>query len=98
MAHAPLRVLDKPLRAFTLGEEETTRKVIAISIGNTAYVIGNPFARLNALLRRLFERLRRKPEPPGYPYADKFAPVRRGPKGRSGAAVIDPEEDGSPRR
>ena len=36
---------------------------------------------------------RGKAEPPADPYADKFAPVRRGPKGRSGAAVAEPEEE-----
>jgi hypothetical protein len=39
----------------------------------------------------LLKRLRRKS--PGDPYADKFAPVRRGPRGRSGAAVAEPEDD-----
>lgn len=40
-------------------------------------------------LKRL---LRRKPAP-GDPYAYVMAPVRRGPKGRSGAAVAEIEED-----
>jgi hypothetical protein len=31
--------------------------------------------------------------PPGDPYAFVMAPVRRGPKGRSGAAVAEIEED-----
>jgi len=31
---------------------------------------------------------------PGDPYADRMAPLRRGPKGRSGAAAVaEPEED-----
>lgn len=47
--------------------------------------------RLLQSLRDLLKRLRRKP--PGDPYADKVAPVRRGPSGRSGAAVAEPEED-----
>lgn len=42
------------------------------------------------LLKRL---LGRKPAPPGDPYAYRMAPVRRGPKGRSGAAVAEIEED-----
>ncbi len=49
--------------------------------------------RLQDSLRRL---LRRKPSPPpadGDPYAYRMAPVRRGPKGRSGAAVAEIEED-----
>ena len=49
--------------------------------------------RLLQSLKDLLKRLRRKPQPPGDPYANKFAPVRRGPKGRSGAAVAEPEDD-----
>jgi hypothetical protein len=53
------------------------------------------------LLKRLQEAIRRllgkKPSPssppPGDPYAYVMAPVRRGPKGRSGAAVAEIEED-----
>ena len=42
-------------------------------------------------LKRL---LGKKPSsPPGDPYAYAMAPVRRGPKGRSGAAVAEIEED-----
>ena len=41
-------------------------------------------------LKRL---LRRKPAQPGDPYAYVPAPVRRGPKGRSGAAVAEIEDD-----
>jgi hypothetical protein len=37
--------------------------------------------------------LSRKPAAPGDPYAYVMAPVRRGPKGRSGAAVAEIEED-----
>jgi len=44
-------------------------------------------------LRDLLRRLRRKAGPPGDPYADRLVPVRSGPKGRSGAAVAEPEED-----
>ena len=47
------------------------------------------------LLRSLWDvlkrMLRRKAEP-GDPYANRMAPVRRGPAGRSGAAVAEPEE------
>jgi hypothetical protein len=51
-----------------------------------------------SLLRSLLDRLRRisRPEPdlPGGPYAYRTAPVRRGPKGRRGAAAVaEPEED-----
>ena len=42
------------------------------------------------LLKRLF---RKKPASPGDPYAYVMAPVRRGPKGRSGAAVAEIEDD-----
>ena len=52
-------------------------------------------SRFRALLdfvRRLLGK--RPPQLPGDPYADRMAPVRRGPKGRSGAAaVLEPEED-----
>jgi hypothetical protein len=41
-------------------------------------------------LKRL---LGKKAAPPGDPYAYVMAPVRRGPKGRSGAAVAEIEED-----
>jgi len=41
-------------------------------------------------LKRL---LRRRPAAPGDPYAYVMAPARRGPKGRSGAAVADIEDD-----
>jgi hypothetical protein len=47
-------------------------------------------------LRRLFDRLkqlfRRKPEPED-PYAYRMAPVRRPPRGRSGAAVAELDEE-----
>jgi hypothetical protein len=50
-------------------------------------------------LKRLFGR---KPAQPGDPYAYVMAPVHRGPKGRSGAAVAEIEDDSfrsfSPRR
>ena len=41
-------------------------------------------------LKRL---LGKKPSPPGDPYAYAMAPLHRGPKGRSGAAVAEIEED-----
>ena len=43
-----------------------------------------------AFLRRLFWK---RPAAPDDPYAYVMAPVRRGPKGRSGAAVADIEDD-----
>jgi hypothetical protein len=42
-------------------------------------------------LRRLLGK--KQPPQPGDPYAYRMAPVRRGPKGRSGAAVAELEED-----
>ena len=46
------------------------------------------------LLKALLARIRgRNPEAPGDPHADILAPVRHGPKGRSGAAVAEPEEE-----
>lgn len=42
-------------------------------------------------LKRLLGK--RPSAPPGDPYAYVMAPVRRGPKGRSGAAVAEIEED-----
>jgi len=46
-------------------------------------------------LRDLARRIFRKPNPePLDPYADKLAPLRRGPRPRSGAtAVAEPEEE-----
>ncbi len=57
--------------------------------------MGTPKSRSSFLqtLKDLLQRLRRKAEPPGDPFADRLVPVRRGPKGRSGAAVAEPEED-----
>lgn len=49
------------------------------------------FKELQEAVRRL---LRKKEKPPeGDPYADVPAPLRRGPKGRSGAAVAEVEDD-----
>ena len=42
-------------------------------------------------LRRLLSR--KSTPPPGDPFAYAMAPLRRGPKGRSGAAVAEIEED-----
>lgn len=49
--------------------------------------------RLRQIAHAVVERLRRGRQPPGDPYADNLAAVRRGPKGRSGAAVAEPEDD-----
>jgi hypothetical protein len=51
-----------------------------------------------SLMKRLRDAIRRllgkEPSaPPGDPYAYVMAPVKRGPKGRSGAAVADMDED-----
>ena len=58
---------------------------------------------LAEVLKRLWRRIRRKPQSPEDPYAYSLAYVRGGPKGRSGAAVAEPEDDSyhahpSPRR
>lgn len=60
-------------------------------------------SRFRIILDFLKRLLGRKPtSPPGDPYAYSMAPLRRGPKGRSGAAVAEIEDDGyrtfAPRR
>jgi hypothetical protein len=51
-------------------------------------------SRLRIALDFLKRLLGRKPtSPPGDPYAYAMAPVHRGPKGRSGAAVAEIEDD-----
>jgi hypothetical protein len=49
--------------------------------------------RWRELLDRLKRLFGRKPAAPGDPHAYVTAPVRRGPKGRSGAAVAEIEDD-----
>ena len=51
---------------------------------------GSRFEVMVDFLKRL---LGRKPAAPGDPYAYVMAPVRRGPKGRSGTAVAEMEDD-----
>ena len=54
----------------------------------------NRAARFRNLLDRLRRSWKREPDFPADPYADRMAPVRRGPKGRSGAAAVaEPEEE-----
>ncbi len=49
---------------------------------------------LKELQEAVRQLLRKKEKPPeGDPYANVPAPLRRGPKGRSGAAVAEPEDD-----
>jgi hypothetical protein len=50
------------------------------------------FRKVLNLLRRLFRRKPASP-PEADPYAYVTAPLRRGPKGRSGAAVAEIEDD-----
>lgn len=50
-------------------------------------------SRFNLILDCLTRLLGKKPAPPADPYAYAMAPLRRGPKGRSGAAVAEIEED-----
>ncbi len=51
----------------------------------------------NSKFRTILDFLKRllgkRPAQPGDPYAYVMAPVRRGPKGRSGAAVAEIEND-----
>jgi hypothetical protein len=55
---------------------------------------GKERSRLRIVLDKLRRLLGKKPTPPpGDPYAYRMAPVRRGPKGRSGAAVAEIEDD-----
>jgi hypothetical protein len=54
---------------------------------------GERQSRLRVVLDFLKRLIGRKPAQPGDPYAHVMAPVRRGPKGRSGAAVAEIEED-----
>jgi alkanesulfonate monooxygenase SsuD/methylene tetrahydromethanopterin reductase-like flavin-dependent oxidoreductase (luciferase family) len=53
----------------------------------------NRRSRLRAMIERLRRLWRPSPEAPEDPYAYRMAPARRGPKGRSGAAVAEPEEE-----
>ena len=50
-------------------------------------------SRFRIVLEFLKGLLGRTPAPPGDPYAYVMAPVRRGPKGRSGAAVAEIEDE-----
>jgi hypothetical protein len=55
---------------------------------------GSKHSRLRALLNSLRRLFGKKPPPtPGDPYAYRMAPLRRGPGGRSAAAVAEPEDD-----
>lgn len=54
---------------------------------------GEKRSRFELLVNFLKRLLGRKSASPGDPYAYVMAPVRRGPKGRSGAAAAEIEED-----
>jgi hypothetical protein len=54
---------------------------------------GERLSRFRVVLDFLKRLLGKKSSPPGDPYAYAMAPVRRGPKGRSGAAVAEIEDD-----
>jgi hypothetical protein len=54
---------------------------------------GEKRSRFRIALDFLKRLLGKKPASPGDPYAYVMAPVRRGPKGRSGAAVAEIEEE-----
>jgi hypothetical protein len=70
---------------------------IDVPFRDVYFVIGSPFNLLRfGVLKKLVLLMLgryREPEPPGHPYADKLAPIRTGPKVRSGAAVMDEPED-----
>jgi len=54
----------------------------------------NRKSRLRALWNQLRRWAKREPDLPGDPYGYGMASVRRGPKGRSGAAAVaEPEEE-----
>lgn len=50
-------------------------------------------SKLKAVMEFLKRLLGKRPAQPGDPYAYAMAPVRRGPKGRSGAAVVEIDDD-----
>ena len=54
---------------------------------------GEKPSRFNLVLDFLKRLVGKKAAPPGDPYAYAMAPLRRGPKGRSGAAVAEIEDD-----
>jgi hypothetical protein len=55
---------------------------------------GNERSRFRLVLDFLRRLLKKDPPPqPGDPYAYRMAPVSRGPRGRSGAAVAEIEDD-----
>ena len=54
---------------------------------------GTKRSRYRVALDFLKRLLGKKTAPPGDPYTYVMAPVRRGPKGRSGAAVAEIEDD-----
>ena len=54
---------------------------------------GEKRSTLKLMLDFLTRLLGGKPAAPGDPHAYVMAPVRRGPKGRSGAAVAEVEDD-----
>jgi hypothetical protein len=57
---------------------------------------GKQSSRFRIVLDFLRKLLGRRPStPPGDPYAYAMAPLRHGPKGRSGAAVAEIEDDSS---
>jgi hypothetical protein len=54
---------------------------------------GEKRSRFRVVVDFLKRLLGKRPAAPGDPYAYVMAPVRRGPKGRSGAAVAEIEDD-----
>ena|SRR5215472_10808703 len=68
-------------------------KISKVASCNNHVVKPSAKDRLRQILRDFVQRQLRGRQPPGDPYADRLAPVRRGPKGRSGTAVAEPEDD-----
>jgi hypothetical protein len=54
---------------------------------------GEKPSRFRVVVDFLKRLLGKKPSPPGDLYAYAMAPLRRGPRGRSGAAVAEVEDD-----
>jgi hypothetical protein len=73
------------------GEKKSRQVAIDIPWRDTYYVVPlNPLKLAKALLRRWFRQ--KQQDPPGYPFADKFAPLKPRRKDRSGAVVAEIDE------
>jgi len=81
------------VRLFALPLNELKLKLGSSPDGARMSDAGEKHSRFKVVLDFLKKLLGRKPTPPGDPYAYSMAPLLRGPKGRSGAAVAEIEED-----